>query len=181
MRRSLYALFLVALAAVAGPVSAAGVTYNTPPPASVIVVEGGLEWIWAAPCAAVDPSCGTPGPLPIQGFRVATDSEWAAAWTDRAELVAAFVIGGVAKCGSPWMSSFHDHCDVQDLQNGHIWHAFANGICNPSYFNGCEASTTETFLVRGARGQVPEPGTLALLGLGLSGLALRRRSRSLRA
>lgn len=146
--------------------SNAGVDFGNPPPASVIVANGGLEWIWAAPCSEGPGSCGAP--THHSGFRTPTLAEWAT-WADRATLVAAFT----GKCGSPWMSGFHNHCDGSDLANGHIWGAAVNGICDPSYFNGCVAGTTESFLVRG----VPEPQTYALMaaGLGLVGFMARRR------
>ncbi len=153
----------------------------------MIILEAGLEWIWAAPCATHDPSCGAPGnppgTLPMQGFREPTLDEWASAWSSRDELLSRFIVGGGAVCGSPWLNQIHSHCDAGDAQNGHIWHASVNGICDPSFFDGCEASTTESFLVRGAGAAptpVPEPGTLLLLGSSLVSLgatAWRRRHR----
>ena len=147
----------------------AGATFGLEPPSSVIVAHGGKEWIWAAPCASADPSCGKP--TPHHGFADPTAADWAT-WADRAALIAAFTTpSGGPLCGSPWMSSFHSHCDYSDMTHGHIWHAGA--LCDPAYFDGCVASTTETFYVRG----VPEPETYALMlaGLGLVGFMARRR------
>lgn len=145
--------------------------YGTPPPASVIVAHGGMEWIWAAPCSEGSGSCGAPSHL--FGFDTPTESQWAT-WADRSALIAAFTDpNGGAVCGSPWMDATYSHCDYEDMVNGHIWHAFPNGICDPGYYNGCEAGTTESFLVRA----VPEPQTYALMlaGLGLVGYIARRR------
>jgi hypothetical protein len=81
------------------------------------------------------------------------------------------------------LSSFHNHCDAGDASNGHIWHAAVNGICDPSYFDGCEASTTETFLVRTGGpvdlSPVPEPATILLFGSTLAsfGVTAWRRAR----
>lgn len=152
----------------------AGPNFGLPPPASVIVSHGGLEWIWAAPCASDPPSCGTP--TPAHGFDDPTAAQWAL-WATRGDLVTAFTLSpGVAICASPWMSAFHSHCDYSDAVNGHIWQA--TGLCDPAFFNGCVASTTETFFVRRAQ-VVPEPHTVSLVlaGLGVAGLIRQRRRR----
>ena len=184
--------FVIAvLACTAAQAHAAGITFDTSPPGSVIVAENGLEWIWAAPCATHDPSCGTPGnpagTLPIQGFREPTLAEWAGAWADRDELISRFIVGGAAVCGSPWTSSFHDHCDGGDLLAGFVWQAAVNGICDPG--GGCDNDSSESFLVREsvlvadtlsvAPHPAPEPGTFLLLGSGLVslGIATWRRAR----
>jgi hypothetical protein len=119
--------------------------------------------------------------LPIQGFREPTLEEWASSWSNRDELLGRFIVGGVPVCGSPWLDQAYSHCDGSDAQSGHIWHAAVNGICDPSFFNGCEADTTESFLVRGEGGPspVPEPGTLILVGSSLVslGATVWRRTR----
>ena len=176
MRRWFGAAVLALAGFLPGLSSAAGVDYGQEPPASVIVDHGGLEWIWAGPCSRGGDSCGVSTEL--FGFHDPSQTEWAL-WSDRGELITAFT----GKCGSPWLSPFHNHCDQDDLVNGHIWHAFANDICSPPYFNGCEAGTTETFFVRDHIGTVAEPQALALslAGIAMIGWARRRRQLALAA
>ncbi len=135
---------------------------------SFIITHAGNEWVWAAPCAAEQPSCGAP--TPMYGFDNPTQDQWAT-WADRAELITAFTDGsGNAICASAYFGSGYSHCDMGDATIGAIWHAYANGICDPAY---CDNSNSETFYVRA----VPEPETYALMiaGLGLVGFMVRRR------
>lgn len=169
-----------------GAVVAAGLTLGAPsasalallgqePPASKIFDAGnGLEWVYAAPCAGEDPSCGV-----VQlhhGFRFATDSEWIDSFGDLAGLIAAFETSdddqfdqGV--CAAPEFSTNFDHCDPNDVNGGYVWHSpFAPDADHRNFF------AAETFLVRTAR--IAEPGTLAILGLGLVGLGVARRKKA---
>jgi len=173
MKRLSELLFvLVALLGLSVP-AMAGPLFGQEPDPSVLVLRDNLQWIWAAPCSNGPGSCGDP--TEQLGFRDPTGTEWTNSFADRNDLISQFVLpGDIALCGSNWMSSFHSHCDVGDLKNGHIWHAF--GFCDPNYFNGCEAGTTETFLVREAN-EVPEPITLTVFGAGLVGAAMMRRRR----
>ncbi|HEX6082628.1 MAG TPA: PEP-CTERM sorting domain-containing protein [Methylomirabilota bacterium] len=179
------AVLVAVLSCFAAQAHAAGITFDTAPPASVIILEGGLEWIWAAPCATHNPSCGAPGNppdvLPIQGFREPTLDEWASSWSSRDELLSRFIVGGTAVCGSPWLDQAHDHCDTGDAQIGAIWHASVNGICEAGSVDGCNNSASESFLVRGEGGPspVPEPGTIILVGSSLVslGATVWRRAR----
>jgi PEP-CTERM motif len=187
MGRYLGAFLIAALSCIAAQAHAAGITFDTAPPASVIVLENGLQWIWAAPCATHDPSCGAPGnpanTLPIQGFREPTLGEWASSWSSRTELLSRFIVGGSAVCGSPWLSSQYNHCDAGDASGGAIWHAAVNGICDPAFFDGCNTTQAESFLVRTGGpvdlSPVPEPATILLFGSTLAsfGVTAWRRAR----
>ena len=151
------------------PAPNAGSDFGNPPPADVIVTHAGMQWIWAGPCSMGPGSCGPS--TPMHGFDNPTASDWAT-WADLATFAAAFTNGsGGALCGAPWMNSVHSHCDYSDMSNGHIWNA--PGLCDPGYYDGCSAGTTETFFIRA----VPEPQTYALMiaGLGLVGVLARRR------
>lgn len=135
------------------------------PDAGVIVLRGGLEWVYAAPCAGEQPSCGV-----VQlhhGFQFASAAQWNASFISIQALVDAFTRGdGSVRCAATYFSTLHNHCDMSDTQSGFIWHSpLAPDAAHRDNI------AAETFLVRA----VPEPASLALMGLGLAGLAAARR------
>lgn len=139
-----------------------------PVPPEVIVNAGGLEWVWASPCAPTGPSCGA-DIVGENGFRLATIDEWLASFTDNIDLYNQFE--GGAKCASPYFSSGWTHCDPSDVLAGYVWGA-PPPISNGLGFN--DNPLAEGFLVRGASG-VPEPSTLSLFGLALATVVAWRR------
>ena len=89
------------------------------PPAEVIELgDDGSEWVWAAPCAPIDPSCGVV--MLHHGFTIPTVSQWLAGWTDLAELIGAFE--GPQTCASPWFST------VQTIATPGTWLLEVSGV-----------------------------------------------------
>ena len=142
------------------------------PPANLLVSAGGLEWVYAGPCAPVDPSCGVA--TLHHGFFVPSAADWNASFASLNALIAAFSIpdqdgfqGGM--CAAHYFNNNFPHCDGHDAHLGFIWGApFA-----PDAFHRNHPAA-EAFLARQA---IPEPASLTLLGAGLAGLAAKVRRR----
>lgn len=159
----------------ANAASAAALLGQAPSPDKIYDAGNGLEWVYAGPCAGIQPSCGV-----VQlhhDFRFATIDEWLSSFGDLAGLIAAFDLNNYdsAICAAPEFNTVHNHCDPGDVISGYVWHAPVGIAASEAHANN---SAAETFLVRGRSVDVPEPGVIAAFALGLFGLAaLRRRVR----
>jgi hypothetical protein len=135
------------------------------PPQNLIVNVGNLDWVYASPCAGIG-GCST-----VQlsnGFEFATTAQWNASFTSLSELSAAFA----GKCASAYFDTNYDHCDYRDIDFGYVWNSPLTSV------DQANSSFSETFLVRAqAQSDVPEPASLALIGIGLAGVALHRTRR----
>ena len=167
---------IVKSAAVLVALTGLAVSASADPIDSVIVDAGGLEWVWASPCAPMEPSCGN---TPIGGFDgwvVATASDFLSAFGTLTNLYNTFVTDNGNICGSQFFQSGYSHCDAVNIDpfggNIRLWNSPGTGDWASPNNND---AFSETFVVRRA---VPEPGTLALLGLGLAGLGLARRRKT---
>ena len=142
------------------------------PPANLVVVRGGMDWVWAAPCAAEQPSCGATLTL-HDGYQIPTAAEWTASFANYTDVYNAFNLGpGGELCAAAYFDSGFTNCDPSDVQAGYIWGApqpISNSI------GGATNTNSDSFLVREGGGEVPEPSTYALIGLGLAALFARRR------
>jgi hypothetical protein len=167
MKHFILAAALLVAAAIAAP---AATMIGIDPPPGLIVYAGGLEWVYAAPCAPN--GCGT---ITLHhGFRLPDQSEWLSSFTNLSDLYNQFSTPS-DKCASPYFSNEYDHCDFTNLFDGYVY----NSPFAPDDGHRF-ASFSETFLVRGegGGGEIPEPASYWLIASGLSAVALLRRKRA---
>ena len=166
MLKAITALAMSAITAMPATPLYAASQLESPIDPAVIVQAGGFEWVWAAPCAPIEQSCGVV--VFRDNFRLATEAEWHVSFASNDALATAFIKNGDALCAAAWFSSVHDHCDKQDLLDGFVWGAPAPIGNSRNYDPAAEA-----FLVRA----VPEPEGYAMLlaGLGMVGYLARRK------
>jgi hypothetical protein len=185
MKIRLTSLLVASLFAAGGAQAA---IINAPVPVNAYINFGGLDWAWASPVAA-DGSFGN-GAIDLSfqgalGWRLPTLAELAAAPTALDFMFpganvpfggsdpvsgATFAatnpnLTGDAACAAPYFNNSYSHCD------------WINGRGqNPpeDWWKSGDPSYYESLVVRDAT-VVPEPGALALLGLGLIGLVAARK------
>jgi hypothetical protein len=130
-------------------------------PSSTFITIGDLDWTWASPVSSADwyGSNKLYGPTLHAGWRYATETEFA----NRPQQSAFLDANGVAKQSVAYWNSSFTHIDYSD----EISRTMSDGDNHDMWY------------VRDVKSAVPEPGTWAMMmvGIGAIGVAMRRRQR----
>lgn len=165
----------IALALAVGAMPAAAQTYSGPVASNAYITFNGLDWAWASPCHAGDPSCDSFNINGADGtWHFANAAEWALrpSASDFLRPDGNFAgTGGLMACASGWFSLSYTHCDYDDAVSG--YYSSGPNMVGPQggqYWD-------ETWIVRGQVVATPEPASLTLLATGLMGIAAAARRR----
>ena len=162
-------MFFSALMSFAVSGHAASLLGQAPSASQIYTADNGLEWVYAGPCAGLQPSCGVVSLH--SGFDFATEFQWIDSFGDLNGLIDAFNLNSFdqAMCAAPQFNTVHNHCDAGDALQGYIWGAPV-GIA--ASLQHALNSAAETFLVRVSDDQlspVPLPAALWLFGSAMLG------------